>query len=203
MGRLAYCKQDANFVGKSSVSVAGNSSNTSLELSPWTPSYVNNGHECLIAAVVEGDASPPTILDGNNDPTVAQHNLGVVNLGGQMEGHFSYPFQVCNPSRIEQRFTIYAEKAPVELATPFLPSLRERTDKASKRPEERVLKLGFVDEVCPPAHSIDHAKPVLEDVRLAPLACTGFTLVGVLEMGEALTHVNQWIGDKLVGGLSF
>lgn len=101
-------------------------------------------------------------------------------------GHFSYPFQVCNPSRIEQRFTIYAEKAPVELATPFLPSLRERTDKASKRAEERVLKLGFVDEVCPPPHSIDHAKPVLEDVRLPPLARTGFTLVGVLEMGEAL-----------------
>ncbi len=83
--RRGCSKANANFVGKSSVSVAGNSSNTSLELSPWTPSYVNNGHECLIAAVVEGDASPPTILDGNNDPTVAQHNLGVVNLGGQME----------------------------------------------------------------------------------------------------------------------
>jgi hypothetical protein len=44
---------NAHAVGKSSVSVVGNGSNTSLEPSPWTPSFVNNGHECLIAAVVE------------------------------------------------------------------------------------------------------------------------------------------------------
>jgi hypothetical protein len=193
---------NANYVGKSSVSVVGNGSNTSLELSAWTPSYVNNGHECLIAAVVEGGGSPPTILDGENDPTVAQHNLGVLNLGGQMEGHFSYPFQVCNPSRIERRFTIHAERAPVELAAPFVPSLREGATKAYKRGGEVALKLGFVDEVCPHPRSIDHAKPILEDVRLAPFACTGFTLVGVLETGEALIHISQRIGDKIVGGLS-
>jgi hypothetical protein len=193
---------NANYVGKSSVSVVGNGSNTSLELSPWTPSYVNNGHECIIAAVVEGGGSPPTILDGANDPTVAQRNLGVVNIGGHMDGRFSFPFQVCNPSRVEQRFTIHAERAPIEFAAPFLPSLRKGAAQASKRPAEGALKLGFVGEVCPDPRSIDHAKPVLEEVRLAPFACTGFTLVGALERGEALIHVTQRIGDRMVGGLS-
>jgi hypothetical protein len=193
---------NANFVGKSSVSVVGSGNNTSLELSAWTPTYVNNGHECLIAAVVEGGGSPPTILDGANDPTVAQRNLGVVNLSGHMEGHFSYPFQVCNPSRVEQSFTIHAESAPVELAAPFLPSLRERAGETSRRAEGRIPRLGFVDEVCPDPRNIDHAKPVLEGVRLAPFACTGFTLVGFLEAREALIHISQRIGDRIVGGLS-
>lgn len=187
---------NANYVGKSSVSVAGNTSNTSLELSPWTPSYVNNGHECLIAAVVEDGGAPPTVLDGDNDPTVAQHNLGVVEITGQMKGFFSFPFQVCNPSRLEQRFTIHVERAPIELAAPFLPSRRE------SREAEHVPRLGFVSELCPDPRSIERAKNVLEDVRLASFTCTGFTLVGVLDHGEALIHVTQRLGERTVGGLS-
>jgi hypothetical protein len=65
-----------------------------------------------------------------------------------------------------------------------------------------VLKLGFVQAACPHPRDYDHAKPVLDDVRLAPFACTGFTLVGVLEKGEGLIHVSQRIGDRIVGGLS-
>jgi hypothetical protein len=205
---------NANLVGTSSVSVAGNSSNTSLELAPWTPSFVNNGHECLIAAVVEGGGAPPTILDGNNDPTVAQHNLGVINIAGHMMGRFSYAFQVCNPSRIEQRFTIHAERAPIEQAGPFLASLRETRGGAVKGTRkgaeksvshgaaEGALTLGFVQAPCPQPPDYDHAQPVLDDVRLAPFACTGFTLVGVLEKGEGLIHVSQRIGDRIIGGLS-
>jgi hypothetical protein len=193
---------NANLVGTSSVSVVGNGSNTSLELSPWTPSFVNNGHECIIAAVVEGGGPPPTILDGNNDPTVAQHNLGVVNTAVHMQGRFTYPFQICNPSRIEQRFTVHAERAPLEHAAPFLPSLRKGAAHAAKHPAEGALKLGFVREVCPDPRSIDHVKPGHEEVKLAPFTCTGFTLVGILEKGEALIHVTQRLGDKLIGGLS-
>ena len=205
---------NANFVGQSSVSVVGNGSNTSLELSAWTPSFVNNGHECLIAAVVEGGGPPPAVLDGANDPTVAQHNLGVVNLSGHMEGRFHYAFQVCNPSRIEQRFTIHAERAPIEQAAPFLAPHRDVHNSAVKGAAKGTEKsgsrgtmhgarnLGFVQEVCPHPRDFDHAKPVLEDVRLSPFACTGFALVGVLEKGDDLIHVTQKIGDRIVGGLS-
>jgi len=205
---------NANLVGKSQVSVVGNGSNTSLELSAWTPTFVNNGHECLIAAVVEGGGPPPTVLDGANDPTVAQHNLGVVNIVGQMEGRFSYPFQVCNPFRIEQRFTIHAERAPIEQVAPFLASLRDAPSgvvkgaakgaekRVSSETEQDALKLGFVNEVSLHPRDFHHAKPLLEDVRLSPFACTGFTLVGVLEKSEDLIHVTQRIGNRIVGGLS-
>lgn len=204
---------NAHLVGTSSVTVLGNSSNTSLELGVWIPSFVNNGHECLIAAVVEGGGPPPGVLDGANDPTVAQHNIGVVNMSGHMEGRFSYPFQVCNPFRVQQRFTVHAEGAPLEQATPFLAALRDRTrapshrsrlasERASGTSGGRVGRLGFVHPPCPHPRDFDHPRPVLEDIRLEPHACTGFTLVGVVEEGDALIHVTQRLGDRIVGGLS-
>jgi hypothetical protein len=185
---------NAHLIGTSSVSVLGNASNTSLELTPWTPSFVNRGHECVIAAVVEGGGPPPNILDGANDPTVAQRNLGVVKTGAMKKWRFAYPFQVCNPSRLEQSFSIHARKAPIEQAAPLL--------KQNVEVYARALKLGFVKAICPESEDFEHAKPVLEDIRLAPFACTGFTLAGVLEEGQALIHVTQEIGNKIVGGLS-
>ena len=195
---------NAHSVGTSSVSVPGSASNTSLELSAWTPSFVNNGHECLIAAVVEGGGPPPMVLDGANDPTVAQHNLGVINLGMHMQGRFSYPFQICNPFRTQRRFTVHAEGAPIDQAAPFLAPLRGAAYTPAKGGKNggQVGKLGFVQVPCPHPSDFDHARPVLEDIRLEPYACTGFTLVGVVEKGDALIHVTQRIGDKIVGGLS-
>jgi hypothetical protein len=204
---------NAHPVGTSSVTVLGNASNTSLELSAWTPSFVNNGHECLIAAVVEAGGSVPTVLDGANDPTVAQHNLGVVNLGMHKEGRFSYPFQICNPFRVQRRFTVHAERAPLEHAAPFLASLRDeaRASRKGATPARKesggengahVGKLGFVHMPCPDPRDFDHARPVLEDILLESHACTGFTLVGAVEKGDALIHVTQRLGEQIVGGLS-
>jgi hypothetical protein len=190
---------NANLVGTSSVSVPGSASNTSLELSPWTPSFVNNGHECLIAAVVEGGGPPPMVLDGANDPTVAQHNLGVVNLP-MHRGHFSYPFQICNPFRAHRSFTVHAERAPIDHAAAFLRSRRDAIQVSTGDGE--VAKLGFVQAPCPQPSDFEHARPVLEEVRLEPYSCTGFTLVGIVEKGDALIHLTQRLGDKIVGGLS-
>lgn len=198
---------NAHFIGTSSVSVVGGGSNTALTLKTWTPSYT--GHECLVAAVVEGGGPPPTILDAAKDPTVACHNLWVHEIihqphsGGQRMDHFSCPIQICNQSRIEQRFTIHAERAPIEIAAPFLHSIHKKTKQPSEHIGKGTLKLGFVREVCPNPSSIDYAKHVLEDVKLAPFSCTGVTLVGVLEGGDqALIHVTQRLEERVVGGLS-
>jgi hypothetical protein len=194
---------NAHAVGMSSVSVPASASNTSLELQPWTPSFVNNGHECLIAAVVEGGGPPPMVLDGANDPTVAQRNLGVVKLGMHREGRFSYPFQVCNPFRGRRRFTVHAERAPIDQAAPFLASLRGASQASTKGENASHLReLGFVQVPCPDPRDVEHARPVLEDIHLEPYACTGFTLVGAVEKGDALIHVTQRLGEKIVGGLS-
>lgn len=66
----------------------------------------------------------------------------------------------------------------------------------------QVGKLGFVHMPCPHPRDFDHARPVLEDILLESHACTGFTLVGVVEKGDALIHVTQRLGEQIVGGLS-
>jgi len=183
---------NANLIGTSSVSVSAGQANTTLELAPWVPSFVNNGHECIIAAVVTGGGPPPTVLDGLNDPTVAQRNLGVVAAGQQ--GHFHYPFQVCNPSRVEQTFMVQARQAAIEDAMPFF--------KNQDAKQGTLQEHGFLRTTCPDPAEYGHAKPVLEEITLAPFACTGFTLVGTLVGGPALVHVTQQIKDRVTGGLT-
>ncbi len=56
--------------------------------------------------------------------------------------------------------------------------------------------------VAPLPAAYDTAHPVLEGVRLAPLTCTGFSLVGVLQEGMSLIHVTQTFEGRIVGGLS-
>lgn len=183
---------NAHPIGTSSVSVNAGQVNSTLELTQWTPSFVNNGHECIIAAVVTGGGQPPSVLDGANDPTVAQRNLGVVLTGPH--GRFHYPFQVCNPSRVEQTFVIGARTAPIEDAQPFL---KDQPTKGGI-----LQKHGFLGSICPDPEEYAHAKPVLEGIKLAPFSCTGFSLVGTLEGGPVLVHVTQQVGDQVIGGLS-
>ncbi|WP_038713826.1 hypothetical protein [Burkholderia sp. lig30] len=179
-------------IGTSSVTVYGGQSNNTLELKVWQPSFVNNGHECIIAAVVEGQGPPPSVLDGDADPTVAQRNLGVV-VASKM-GLFHYPFQVCNPRRIEQTFSIRARQAPSRDAAPFSKKLSIQAGQLRGH--------GFLRATCPDPSQYATAPRVIEDVRVAPFTCTGFTLVGTLEAGSALLHVTQHARDRIVGGLS-
>ena len=109
---------NANPIGSWSGGVDAGQPAFAFEYAPWTPSFVNNGHECIIANVVAGSVTGPAILDGANDPTVAQRNLGVVQLSPHMRGRFDYAFQVCNAARSERSFTIAAEAVPEAEAAP-------------------------------------------------------------------------------------
>jgi hypothetical protein len=190
---------NANLIGTSSVSVNAGQTVNALELVPWVPSFVNVGHECIIAAVVADGGPPPAVLDGAHDPTVAQRNLGVVEVGAQMKGFFHYAFQVCNPVRGERSFTIAAEPAPRADATRFLRSLRGDPNlEANATPEH----LGFVRSACPDPSEHATAHRVLEDVKLPGFTCTGFSLVGTLNDGTSLIHVTQAHDGRIVGGLS-
>jgi hypothetical protein len=190
---------NANPIGSWSGGVDAGQPAVAFEYAPWTPSFVNNGHECIIANVVAGSVTGPAILDGANDPTVAQRNLGVVQLSPHMRGRFDYAFQVCNAARSERNFTIAAEAVPEAEAARILRSLGREPRKGDRHgaPEQ----LGLVRSRPAPA-AYDTAHPVLEGVRLAPLTCTGFSLVGVLQEGMSLIHVTQTFEGRIVGGLS-
>jgi hypothetical protein len=168
---------------------------------PWIPAIENNGHECIIAAIVDGAMGPPAVLNGDNyPPTIAQHNLGVVQMSAHMKGGFHYAFEVCNTARVERSFTVAAEAARPADAARILKSLGRETSHGERygNPE----RLGFVRTHSPARPELDAAHPVLEGVRLAPLSCTGFSLVGSLREGMSLIHVTQRFEDRIVGGLS-
>ncbi len=187
-------------IGSSSVTVnAGQTTNT-LSLGTWVPSFINGGHECVIAAVVPPGGQPPTVLDGANNPAVAQHNLGVVQTGAQMQHRFHYAFQVCNTARVKRAFSIHAHEAPLAHAEPFLKRHPEHR-KALAHPG-KIETLGFLHSACPDPSEFPHALPHLNEIHIEPMSCTGFSLVGTLHGGAAFIHVTQVIDEKIVGGLS-
>lgn len=191
---------NAHPIGTSRVSVnAGQTANT-LSLEAWSPEFQNDGHECIIAAVVEDGGPPPGVLDGSADPTVAQRNLGVVETGPHLSGRFHYTFQVCNPSRMERSFTVTAHVAPLSEARQYLRPLQVHS-KAIDKPGA-VEHLGFLSSPCPDPSEFGAARPNLENVKLAPMSCTGYSLVGTLTGDAALIHVTQTIHGAIVGGLS-
>ena len=58
-----------------------------LCVSQWVPSWVNNGHECLIVQLIEPGSTPPSPavpFNPQSDPQCAQHNLSLLASTGTM-----------------------------------------------------------------------------------------------------------------------
>lgn len=204
---LSITTANANQIGSAQVTIAAGQSAVVQCTSPWTPTLLPNGsgHECLVAAVVE-DATPnqmgppPANLDGNNDPTVGQRNLGVVAMGNQMQSRFIYPFEIFNGGRDEQTFEIVAEPAPLEQARPFLRGL-PGGERILTQPG-KLSQFGIAKTPRPEPKHCEAAERSVPKLSLGPHARTWFSLVGSVEGGAALIHVIQRLGDREVGGLS-
>jgi hypothetical protein len=169
----------------------------------WTPSFVNGGHECLIAMAYNEQAVgfPVTSLNGNAPDTatysIAQKNLGVVQVGTHPKAPFHYAFQACNSANVEGKFVITAQQAPLSDIATFLPGMpggRSIADKPGK-----IANLGITASGVAGSKA---ATAVLSSVPIAPHSCQPFTLSGVLEEGNALVHVTQSLDGRVVGGLS-
>jgi hypothetical protein len=172
----------------------------------WTPSFVNGGHECLIAMAYNEQVVgfPVTSLDGNAPATdtysIAQKNLGVVQLKKPMKKPFHYAFQACNGANEEQQFVITARQAPLSDIATFLPGMpggRSILDKPGK-----FEGLGITASAKPGVAGLEAPAAVLSSVGIAPRSCQPFTLSGVLQEGNALIHVTQSLNERVVGGLS-
>jgi hypothetical protein len=167
----------------------------------WKPSFVNHGHECLIAYTYWNGIPFPTVpsIDGSEGPdinwSVAQRNLGVVQLA---KHGFHYMFQVCNSAAEERSFVVAARQAPLSEVQPFLTSLEAG---GNLRPG-KVQGLGLVASDQPGPSELKAAKPVLESVKVGPNSCRQLSLVGTVDTGAALIHVTQTINEQIVGGLS-
>ena len=140
----------------------------------------------------DGDSGP------NTNWSIAQHNLGVVQLEKNPKIH--YAFQVCNSATEERSFAVDARQAPlseVEWFMKGLPGDRKADEKPGK-----VQSLGLVESAKPDPSELRTANPVLQSVKIGPRSCRKFSMVGSLDAGTALIHVTQTIDGRVVSGLS-
>lgn len=188
----------ATLVGSSFVTLNSGETKEVLCLTPWVPTFVNDGHECILAeAFHASDPLPPgTEFNVPTDRHVAQRNISVLQTLASM---FHQAFEIHNPSRKMRSFTIRAKQGTVEQLTP----LRAHFGKAFPKVREgKIAKLGFVRTPCPSPREIDQATPELDGILIPPHGRAGATLVGTLQGSGALVHVLQFVDGKEVGGLS-
>jgi hypothetical protein len=153
----------------------------------------------------QGVGFPFTALNGDlpatGDYSIAQHNLGVLNLGAppKKPPRFHYAFQAANGSDKEQGFVIEARIGPLTDIAAFLPC-EARWRKVLEKPG-KVEHLGIVASAEPHPAELENCV-MRSEVRIAPHSRHPHTLSGHLKSGNALIHVTQSVGDRVVGGLS-
>ena len=171
---LSITTTNAHFIGASNVNVnAGQTNETQCTNFPWTPTLLStgSGHECLVAAVVDQGGSPPSSLDASSDPTVAQHNLGVITMSSGQSRSLIYPFRIGNSAQEEQTFTIAAETGRLAEVEKFVRALVKK---------ERILEepggfeqLGIVNRPFPTPEECKSARASIDNVSIGPWVGAG------------------------------
>jgi hypothetical protein len=199
---VGFDRNTANLIGTANVSLAPGEVREVLCLTPWVPVYVNGGHECVLAEAFHptGDPLPASpVFNVPTDRHVAQRNLSVVYAFKLNGGMFSASFSVCNSSRKDQTFRIFAKPGRLEELKPLVKQLgRDVPLQAAGE----LKNVGFAMDPCPDERAMKEAVPVIERFTVKGKVCSGLTLVGQLEGDAALIHVIQEADGKEVGGLS-
>ncbi|RPJ86958.1 MAG: hypothetical protein EHM18_03550 [Acidobacteria bacterium] len=197
----------ATLIGTSSASLTAGETKEVLCVTPWIPSFVNNGHECLIAqAFAPSDPAPP---QGPNDPFnvpadrhLAQRNITVGAAMARM-ARFVHPFRIGNPMRFRTgEVLVRARRAPVEILKPLLRNLglRELPAEAEGFEEFALQPYRCGQEI----H--ETGKPDLR-IAVSPGHQEGLVLVARVpdrfKAGTAaLVLIEQIVEDKPLGGMA-
>lgn len=197
---VGFDRTSANLVGTAYVDLGPGDTREVLCLTPWVPEYVNDGHECILAEAFHTSLDPLPGTPAFNVPTdrhVAQRNLSVVFAMG---GRFKAAFEVHNPARKGCAFRITARQAKVAELEP----LRQVVGHGLKLPIEdgKLRTAGFVRVPCPTPEQMKDCEPKIEGLEVGPGNRVGLTVVGERVGAAALVHIEQWNGDRQVGGAS-
>jgi hypothetical protein len=197
---VGFDRTTANHVGDANVSLDPGETQDVLCLVPWMPTFVNGGHECVLAEAFDSVSDPLPASPDFNVPTdrhVSQRNLSVVMAAKNMM--FSLSFQVCNNQRTARTFQISTRPGSIEELKELLPHL----GRSFQQPGKGAIKLhGFVAKPCPEEEDLRHAKQTVDRIEVKPNTCKGLSVAGKLEGEAALLHVVQMADGKEVGGLS-
>ncbi|MFT4023684.1 MAG: hypothetical protein QM664_07870, partial [Flavihumibacter sp.] len=187
-------RNTATLVGQSFVSIDPGGTQEVLCLSPWTPVFVNNGHECLIVECFHPQDPLPATLAFNvpTDRHVAQKNLAVVNAQKSM---FHFPFEVHNGSRKDRKYHIRVRQQPLAGAFKKIP------ESFRKLKEGKLGNLTFNQSRCMPesaGNSDHHTQETQVEVTAFgkfPLSITGKITEEVVFLAiEAIEN------DVVIGG---
>jgi len=193
-------RKTANYIGTSNVSLESGEARDVLCLTPWNPTFVNNGHVCVVAEASHPYLDPITYLPQFNVPTdrhVAQRNLTIIKLG-KVKDFFTMNFEICNALRLSQRYNISCRLGNLEEISALRPYLDPNIPKYG---EGTIVQAGFVSKSCPDEDESKEAESDIE-LEISPGSRAGLSVVGVLEGDIALLHVVQSTEKKEIGGLS-
>jgi hypothetical protein len=168
-----------------------------LCLTPWSPIFVNDGHECVLAEAFHPSLDPLPGIPAFNVPTdrhVAQRNLSVALAVQKM---FRFTFEVHNPGRKAGRFALDTQEGSLRQLEKFRPFLGIRLPTKLSTPQS----LGFIPSSDPNERDLNPAVAVKE-FDIGPNRRLGFAMVGQLKDEAAFIHVLQKVDERIVGGLS-
>lgn len=205
---VGFDRNTANHVGNANVSLNAGETQDVLCLVPWMPSFVNGGHECVLAEAFQALDPLPASPDFNvpTDRHVAQRNLSVLMMATQMQ-RFVLPFEIVNTQRSERAFTIKIAHGEMEELKPLLKQLNIKVPGR----KGAIRSVNFVADPNPCEGEKEdrdkdkdgprHQKTV-DGLSVGPGAKVGLSVVGELEGEVALLHVVQQVDRNKVGGLS-
>src|SRR6266436_6538005 len=118
---VGFDRNTANHIGNANVALKAGETQDVLCLIPWMPTFVNGGHECVLAEAFHQTLDTLPATPDFNVPTdrhVAQRNLSVLMMSMHI-AHFSLPFEIVNTQRLARSFSIKAELGTVEELRPI------------------------------------------------------------------------------------
>ncbi len=196
---VGFDRNTANHIGFANISLDAGETQEVLCLTPWMPTFVNGGHECVLAEAFHETYDPlPASPDFNvtTDRHVAQRNLSVLMMAMQME-KFSMSFEIHNTQRMARNFAIKTRQGELAELRPLLKTLGHKLPTG----KGELKHVGFV-AAADPCNTTEKPRPKVERIEVGPGARQGLSLVGELEGEAALVHVVQEVDGKEVGGLS-
>jgi hypothetical protein len=194
-----FDRTTANFIGTAYVTLSAGESADVLCLTPWTPQFVNEGHECLLAEAFHPVLDPLPATKEFNVPTdrhTAQRNISVVLA---VRGFFRLAFEIHNSEAKARKFQIRVRQDGLEKIKPLIKHLGRGLKIAG---EGEVGEIGFVQTLYPCEDQLKNAVSEIDGIEIGAGQRTGLTLLGTVKGGASLLHVEQLVDDFIVGGLS-
>jgi len=195
---VGFDRNTANHIGDANVSLNAGETQDVLCLIPWMPTFVNGGHECVLAEAFHTTDDPLPAAPDFNVPTdrhVAQRNLSVLMAAKKM---FAMSFEIHNTERLARTFSIKTKMGELAELKPLLKTLGQTMPRVMKG---SIRQAGFIT-TNHPCDSDEKPRPSVDKIEVKPGARVGLTVVGELEGDAALLHVIQEADGKPVGGLS-